>query len=70
MSSIDYFFAPHDFAPKEVQLLSTLADHAAIALDNARHYEEVRAQADAPRPDLCLHVDAFVLVSRRDGSRR
>ncbi|PYM63343.1 MAG: hypothetical protein DMD79_08840, partial [Candidatus Rokuibacteriota bacterium] len=35
---VAYFFAPHAFAPREVQLLSTLADQAAIAIDNAGLY--------------------------------
>src|SRR5262245_65487181 len=33
---------PHDFGPREVQLVSTLADHASLALQNARHFEEMR----------------------------
>ena len=37
-----YFFAPHDFSPREVQLVSTLADHATLALQNARHFEETQ----------------------------
>jgi PAS domain S-box-containing protein len=37
-----YFFTPHDFSPREVQLVSTLADHASLALQNARHFEEMR----------------------------
>ncbi len=41
---VAYFFEPHEFSEKEVQLLSSLAAHAAIAMDNARHYEEVRLQ--------------------------
>jgi GAF domain-containing protein len=31
-----YFYIPRDFVPKEVQLLSSLAHHAAIAIANAR----------------------------------
>jgi PAS domain S-box-containing protein len=61
---VDYFFAPHDFSPKEVQLLSTLADHAAIALDNARHYEEARAQQTRLAQIFASTSDAIVLVSR------
>jgi PAS domain S-box-containing protein len=61
---VDYFFAPHDFSPKEVQLLSTLADHAAIALDNARHYEEVRTQQTRLAQIFASTSDAIVLVSR------
>src|SRR5207245_979949 len=35
-----YFFAPHDFTTREIQLVSTLADHAAVALQNARLFAE------------------------------
>lgn len=34
---------PRDFSPEEVALLSSLADHAAIAIDSARMIEETRA---------------------------
>ena len=61
---VDYFFAPHDFSPKEVQLLSTLADHAAIAMDNAGHYEEVRTQQTRLAQIFASTSDAIVLVSR------
>ena len=37
-----YFFEPHDFSENEIRLLATLADHAGIAMDNARHYEHER----------------------------
>ena len=37
-----YFFAPHDFTAREIQLVSTLADHAAVALQNSRLFEETR----------------------------
>jgi PAS domain S-box-containing protein len=37
-----YMSTPHDFTPREVQLVSTLADHASLALQNARHFEEMR----------------------------
>src|SRR3989441_3545600 len=37
-----YFFAPHDFTTREIQLVSTLADHAALALENARLFEETQ----------------------------
>ncbi|MFD4865132.1 helix-turn-helix domain-containing protein [Streptomyces sp. NPDC058412] len=35
--------APREFTPEEVALLSSLADHAAIAIDGARLLEETRA---------------------------
>ncbi|WP_455358783.1 helix-turn-helix domain-containing protein [Streptomyces sp. SYSU K21746] len=35
--------APREFSPDEVALLSSLADHAAIAIDGARLLEETRA---------------------------
>jgi signal transduction histidine kinase len=41
---VAYFFAAHDFSPKEIQLLSTLADHAAITVENARLYTEARTR--------------------------
>jgi signal transduction protein with GAF and PtsI domain len=33
---------PRRFAADEIEVLSTLADHAAVALENARLYEEIR----------------------------
>ena len=41
---VAYFFAAHDFSPKEIQLLSTLADQAAITVENARLYAETRSR--------------------------
>src|SRR5919197_4288154 len=37
-----YFTSPHDFTPHEVQLLSTLADSAAVAINNARLFEALQ----------------------------
>jgi PAS domain S-box-containing protein len=37
-----YFFSPHDFTTREIQLVSTLADHAALALQNARLFQEAQ----------------------------
>ncbi|WP_093607666.1 helix-turn-helix domain-containing protein [Streptomyces indicus] len=38
--------SPRTFSPQEVNLLSSLADHAAIAIDSARLLEETRAALD------------------------
>src|SRR4029453_482666 len=37
-----YMSTTHDFTPREVQLVSTLADHPSLAPQNARHFEEMR----------------------------
>ena len=39
------FLSPRDFTPQEVRLIQALADHAAIALENARLYTESEARA-------------------------
>lgn len=39
---MQYFFTPHDFSAREIQLVSTLADHAALAFENVRLLEETR----------------------------
>src|SRR5262249_19754456 len=36
---------PHPFTPEEIQLLSTLADHAAIAIEKRRLFEDVQARS-------------------------
>ena len=41
------FSSPHDFTPKEVQLLSSLAHHAAIAIANARLFEALQQAKEA-----------------------
>ncbi len=37
---LDYFLLPHEFTPQEVRLLSTLADHAAVAMEKSQLYRE------------------------------
>lgn len=39
-----YHHQPYEFSPREVQLLSTLANQAAIAIENARLYAEAQRQ--------------------------
>jgi signal transduction histidine kinase len=41
---VGYFFEPHDFTPNEIRLLSSLADHAAIALENVHLLEELQSR--------------------------
>jgi PAS domain S-box-containing protein len=41
------FSSPHDFTPKEVQLLSSLAHHAAIAITNAHLFEALQQAKEA-----------------------
>ncbi len=38
---MNHFFDPHEYTAREVQLLSTMADHAAIAVENARLFREI-----------------------------
>jgi signal transduction histidine kinase/CheY-like chemotaxis protein len=42
---VDYFFEPHAFTPQEARLLSTLADHAAIAIESIQLLEEIHAKS-------------------------
>jgi signal transduction histidine kinase len=41
---VGYFFEPHDFTPNEVRLLSSLADHSAIALENVHLLDELQSR--------------------------
>ena len=58
-----YFFEPHEFSSREVQLLSSLAAHAAIAMDNARHYEEVKLQQSRLAQIFDATSDGMMLVA-------
>jgi PAS domain S-box-containing protein len=64
---VSYFFAPHDFTENEIRLLTTLADHAGIAMDNARHYEDSRAQQQRLTQIFDSTSDGILLVDP-DGS--
>src|SRR5215470_14000598 len=44
---VDYFFEPHEFTREEIQLLSILADHAAIAIEKIRLFQEIQAHSGA-----------------------
>ncbi|MER5928887.1 GAF domain-containing protein [Streptomyces sp. NPDC002054] len=55
---------PRAFIPDEVALLSSLADHAAIAIDGARLLEETRAQSEAMRRAEQAHDQLTDLVLR------
>jgi PAS domain S-box-containing protein len=57
-----YFFEPHTFSDKEAQLLAALAAHAGIAMDNARHYEEVRLQQSRLAQIFDSTSDGMLLV--------
>jgi signal transduction histidine kinase len=61
---VGHFFTPHDFEDREIRLLSTLADQAAIALEHARHYEAVRAQQTQLAQILDSTSDGILLVGR------
>ena len=41
------FYEPHEFTDGEIQLLSTLADSAAVAIGNARFIEETQQARDS-----------------------
>ena len=56
-----YRRAADDFALREVTLLSTLADHAAIAVRNARLYSETRQREDE---NAQLYAEAFTQRER------
>lgn len=60
---VSYFFEPHRFSEKEVQLLSSLAAHAAIAMDNARHYGEVKLQQSRLAQIFDATSDGMLLVA-------
>ena len=60
---VSYFFEPHEFSEKEVQLLASLAAHAAIAMDNARHYQEVKLQQSRLAQIFDATSDGMLLVA-------
>ncbi|MEU7524168.1 GAF domain-containing protein [Saccharothrix sp. NPDC042600] len=55
---------PRDFTPDEIALLSSLADHAAVALDNARLLAEVSAHSQAVERAEEAHDRLMDLVLR------
>jgi len=61
------FFTPHDYTAREVQLLSALADHAAIALGNARLFQELQTRTRELARSV-NELEALGEVSRAVGS--
>src|SRR5262249_18761313 len=59
-----YFFTPHDLTAKEIQLLTTLADHAAIAIEHAKLYEEAETQRTRLRLIFDSPSDGILLLGR------
>lgn len=47
-----YTAEPREFSPEEIEFVEAIASLGAIALQNARQYEEVRANYDGVRQDL------------------
>lgn len=58
---------PREFTPDEIALLSSLADHAAIALDNARLLSQLSAHSQAVERAEETH-DRLMDLVLRDGS--
>lgn len=56
--------ATRSFTPEEIALLASLADHAAVALDNARLLEETRAHHESLRRAEAAHDRLTDLVLR------
>ncbi len=61
---IGLFAAPHEFTTREVQLLGSLADQVAIAMDNAGLYNEARMQQTRLAQILDSTSDGIVLLGR------
>jgi signal transduction histidine kinase/DNA-binding response OmpR family regulator/HAMP domain-containing protein len=62
---------PHKFREADQQLLSALADHAAIAIENAKLYEQVRQYAEALEAKVEARTRELQETNRRleDASR-
>ncbi|MCQ1955805.1 GAF domain-containing protein [Arthrobacter sp. zg-Y826] len=54
----------HHFSPEQVVLFSALADHAAVALQTARLFEEVRRSADAAHRAYAAAEDRAEAIAR------
>jgi PAS domain S-box-containing protein len=57
-------FRPRDFTADEMRLLSALADHAAIAMENARLFEEAQTQKSRLTSIFDSTSDGMMLVDR------
>ena len=56
---------PHDFSPREVQMVTAMADHAAVALANARLYWEAGAARDFLRSIASNSADTILTTDMR-----
>jgi diguanylate cyclase (GGDEF)-like protein len=60
-----YMIEPHEFAPDEIQLLSTFASQAAVSIENARLFEEARQLAITdPLTGLANHRQFYDQLAR------
>jgi PAS domain S-box-containing protein len=59
---MDYFFGPHEYTSREIELLSTLAAQAAIAMENTRLYHETVAQKTQLTQIFDSTSDGIILV--------
>ena len=61
---MQYYREPHDFSAQEIRLLSTLAHHAAVAIERARLYDDAESQRRRLAGIFDSTSDGMMLVSR------
>jgi signal transduction histidine kinase len=59
---VQYYNDPHEFSAQEIRLLSTLAHHAAVAIETARLFEETERQARRLAGIFDSTADGMMLV--------
>jgi NtrC-family two-component system sensor histidine kinase KinB len=57
---------PHSFEPQDLEAMAALADHAAIALENARLFTEVQRQRERANQIIETMTDGLI-TANRDG---